>query len=389
MLRKNKRGILRALSAGALLLLFLLQAGASAGAETARTETVTDLIGREVDLIPGSYERVVCIGAGALRMYSYIGDMSRICGVEDIDNLQMDTRPKVFDSSARPYILAYGDLLSGLPSCGTGGPNAQTAEAEKILSCSPDIVISEYEDTEKENALQEQLGVPVVTLKASPGGVFTEEFSASIRLLGKIFGREEKAETLISFVETETAEITRRTSGIPEEEKPVVYICGLGSWGTTNHLMTSESFPAFSVANIKNAVTGLGIKGIGPIEEEKFISLGESVDIMFIDSAAIKNIKPFYEQDRSLFELCRAWRDGEVYLEMAYNAYYTNYEIALANAWFMAKTVYPERFSDIEITAKLNEITKVFLGKEMASDIYSCAESYGGYRKIDPESFFG
>ena len=50
---------------------------------------------------------------------------------------------------ARPYVTAYGDAFSKLPSCGVGGPNAQAAEAEKILSCNPDIVISEYEDVEK------------------------------------------------------------------------------------------------------------------------------------------------------------------------------------------------------------------------------------------------
>ena len=31
--------------------------------------TVTDMIGREVTVTPGSYKRVVCVGAGALRMY--------------------------------------------------------------------------------------------------------------------------------------------------------------------------------------------------------------------------------------------------------------------------------------------------------------------------------
>ena len=34
------------------------------------TVTVTDMIGRELELTPGSYQRVVCIGAGALRLYS-------------------------------------------------------------------------------------------------------------------------------------------------------------------------------------------------------------------------------------------------------------------------------------------------------------------------------
>ena len=52
----------------------------------------------------------------------------------------------MFDSVARPYMLAYGEAFTALPSCGVGGPQAQTAEAEKILACNPDIVISEYED---------------------------------------------------------------------------------------------------------------------------------------------------------------------------------------------------------------------------------------------------
>ena len=76
------------------------------------------MIGREVTVTPGSYKRVVCIGAGALRMYSYIGDVSLLCGVEDIDNTTLDERPKMFDSVARPYVLAFGDTFSALPSCG-------------------------------------------------------------------------------------------------------------------------------------------------------------------------------------------------------------------------------------------------------------------------------
>ena len=202
----------------------------SAPSEAPSEITVTDMIGRELTVTPGSYTRVVCIGAGALRMYSYIGDVSLLCGVEDIDNLTLEERPKMFDSVARPYVLAYGDVFSTLPSCGVGGPNAQAAEAEKILSCNPDIVISEYEDVEKEDALQEQLGVPVVTLKSGPNGVFDDAFSQSMTLLGQIFGEEEKAEALVSFISAETAEIAERTASIADEDKPAVYVCGLGNW---------------------------------------------------------------------------------------------------------------------------------------------------------------
>lgn len=357
-------------------------------AATASPITVTDMIGREVTVTPGSYQRVVCIGAGALRMYSYIGDVSLLSAVEDIENTTLATRPMMFDSVARPYVIAFGDVFNTLPSCGVGGPMAQAAEVEKILACNPDIIISEYEDVAKANALEAQLGVPVITLKSGDNGVFDDSFKGTMTLLGKIFCEEERAATLVSFIESEAAAITARTKDVAEADKPSVYICGLGNWGTTNHLMTSQNYISFEVANIKNAVAGLSTNGITPIEEEKFVDIGDEIDIMILDAAAVKNVKPLYKEDATMFDHVKAWQDGEVYLQMAYNAYYTNYEIALINTWFVAKAVYPELFSDIDMTAKTNEICKAFLGKEMATEIFAYPSSFGGYQKINTATFF-
>ena len=363
------------------------EAPAETPAESAEI-TVTDLIGREITVTPGSYQRVVCIGAGALRLYSYIGDVSLLCGVEDIDNETLSERPKMFDSVARPYVLAHSDMFASLPSCGVGGPNAQSPEAEKILTCEPDIVISLYGDADKANALQEQLGVPVVTLMSGPDSVFDESFNKSLRLLGTIFEESEKAETLIGFIAAERAEIEARTADIAEEDKPAVYICGLGNWGTTNHLMTAQDYVSFRVANVKNVVSGLGAPGAQPIEAEKFVALGEDMDAMIFDAAAVKNIKPLYAEDPAMFDTCRAWREGEAYLQLAYNAYYTNYEIALINTWFAAKTAYPDRFEDVDMTEVTNRVTTAFLGKPLSEEIYACPNSFGGYQKIDTATFF-
>ncbi len=365
------------------------EAGVESSSEAQAEEiTVTDMIGREVTVVPGSYKKVVCIGAGALRMYSYIGDVALLSGVEDIDNESLEERPKMFDGVARPYMLAYGEDFKSLPSCGVGGPNAQAAESEKILSCEPDIIISEYEDVEKEDALSEQLGVPVITLKSGPMGVFDESFKGSMELLGQIFDNEEKASELVKFIEDEKKDIADRTANIADEDKPSVYICGLGNWGTTNHLMTAQNYVSFNIANVKNVVTDLEKNGIQEIEEEKFVALGENTDIMFIDAAAVKNIKPLYAEDKTMFDSVKAWNDGEVYLEMAFNAYYTNYETALINTWFIAKTVYHDAFEDIDITEKTNEVTKMFLGKELADQINAKPASFGGYQKIDTKTFF-
>lgn len=369
-------------------LLALLNCATLAPASAEEAVAVTDMIGREVQVVPGSYERVVCIGAGALRMYCYVGDVSLLCGVEDIDNETLQDRPRMFDGVARPYVLAYGDVFASLPSCGVGGPNAQAAEAEKILSCDPDLVISEYEDVEKADALQEQLGVPVVTLRSGADGVFDDAFAGSMALLGTVFDAQERAQALVDFVQAERADIQRRTEAFQGDERPGAYICGLGNWGTTNHLTTAQDYAAFEVANVRNVLTGLAVSGIQPIEAELFVSLGEEMDVLFIDAAAVKNIAPLYQADAAMLDSCRAWRDGEAYLLLAYNAYYTNYEIALLNTWYIAKTVYPDAFADVDIVEKANEITRAFLGVELAGQMFECPNSYGGYQRIDTQTFF-
>ena len=100
---KAKKVIALLLTLAALLSLCACGGTSAPGEITADADvTVTDMIGREVAVTPGAYERVVCIGAGALRMYCYVGDVALLCGVEDIDNETLSERPKMFDAVARP-----------------------------------------------------------------------------------------------------------------------------------------------------------------------------------------------------------------------------------------------------------------------------------------------
>lgn len=236
---------------------------------------LTDLIGREMTVTPGSYSRVVCIGADALRLYSYIGDVASLCGVEDIDNRALSA----FDDSLRPYLSVYGAALSDLPSCGLGGTDAGAIDAERISACKPDIVISSYRDAPAAERLAQTLGVPVVTIRTGDG-VFDRSFRQSVRLLGVLFGRTGLAAALIRFVEAQHTELVKRTG-----EEPA--------------------------AN-------------GPAKEE---------------------------------------------------AYGTNYELALINAWHAAKTAYPDRFADVDLAEKANAITTAFYGKPLYEEL-SLSEIY-------------
>jgi iron complex transport system substrate-binding protein len=42
----------------------------------------------------------------------------------------------------------------------------------------------------------------------------------------------------------------------------------------------------------------------------------------------------------------------------------------------------------VDLTEKTNEVTKLFLGEELAEEIFACPSSFGGYGKIDTDTFF-
>ena len=343
---------------------------------------LTDMVGRQVDLEPGTYSRVLCIGAGALRLYSYIGDVDKICAVEDIDNLALSERPKMFDGVARPYMVAFADDFRGLPSCGVGGPKNQTVETEKILSCEPDLIFSEYEDADIANALQTAVGAPVITLDYGSGNVLNASMYGSLLAIGKAMDKESKAKELVTYCNDSVKTIYETTKAVSKKK---AYVAGLGNWGTADAYSTSPSYEAFVYANVDNIVKNRPTQGVQTIDKELFLTLAPEMDTMFFDVASVKNIKG----QGIDFSACAAFKTGEVYLQMGYNVYYTNVETSLINCWFVAKSIYPEVFKNIEISAKADEVYQKFLGKALYSSVLEYPMSYGGYQKIaNPAEFF-
>jgi len=51
-----------------------------------------------------------------------------------------------------------------------------------------------------------------------------------------------------------------------------------------------------------------------------------------------------------------------------YNSYNTNYETVLADAYFIGKTLYPDRFADVDPVEKADEIYTFFVGKPVFAD---------------------
>lgn len=333
------------------------------------TVTVTDMLGRTVT-VPKNVKRPVCIGAGTLRLYSYIGDMNALAGVEECE--------KGFLISSRPYQYANEDQFKNLPSVGAGGPQG-SPDAEAILSASPDVIFAIYIslDTSDFDELQKKTGIPVVVLSYGQTEAFDEKITESLSLMAKILGKEERAEEVTDCISKIKADLKNRTDDIKEENKKTVYLGCLNKFGSHGIGSSTANYSLFDAVGARNILDEAGYKGYqGNIDTETLLSLNP--DVIILDAGGLGIFSEEYRKNPTVYNNLSAFKNGEVFVQMPYNAYYTNLETAYANAYFIGKTLFPDAFSDIDPTEKLNEISRTLLGCDCSDYIFETAGiSYG------------
>ena len=380
--------------------LFILTLGAllsSCGPGTSSTSqegqiTLTDALGRNVALVPGKAQRIVCIGAGALRLYSYIGDQDRLAGVERIEVDPGENGEFGYLNSPyalRPYQKVFGSNWADLPSCGMGGPKAQVVETEAIALCNPDLIISAYDqDKQGMDDLQSLLGVPVLTLSYGETEAFDDALISSLDILGKALGKEERSDELISYISRIEEDLSARKSQIKEGEEVTAYLAGQARYGLRSFESSTAQYAIFDAVGVINPLDEMGLVGYqGSVNLENLIV--SSPDKIYLDASSLAMLKADFQiaEKKEAIEAIEAVKYNEVYLSMPYNSYYTNLEIAYCDAYWTGVTAYPELYSDIDLEQKCNEITNMFLGVDFysnptrqddISDVY-----YGGFAKLD------
>jgi len=324
---------------------------------------IKDLLGREVE-VPSNVNRIVAVGPGALRLIAYLKATDMVVGVEDFEKL----RP-----SGRPYILAYPELKE-LPSVGPGGPG-KLPDLESLIALQPDVVFITYVDRKTAQDIQEKTGIPVVVLSYGNLGTFEDEdLFRSIELAGKILGREEKAHEVVDFIKKAQEDLTTRSEGV---ESPTVYVGGIGYKGAHGIDSTEAKYPPFVVLQARNVVDELG-EGHKFIDPEKLLVWDP--EYIFIDENGLNLVLDDYSKHREFYESLSAVKRGKVYGILPYNYYTTNIGTALADAYFIGKILYPERFTDIDPEEKADEIYEFLLGKRVYGEM---AEQFGGFGRID------
>ncbi|MBP2071484.1 MULTISPECIES: iron ABC transporter substrate-binding protein [Thermoanaerobacterium] len=338
--------------------------------QNGQTVTVTDLVGRQIRIkLP--VKKVVAIGPGALRLITYIDGVNRVSGVENIDKKLTD---------GRTYNMVFYNELNKLPVIGQGGPDS-VPDAENLVQANPDVIfVASLLDKSKADELQAKTGIPVVVLSYGKLGTFDEDVYTSLNVVGKIMGKEDRAEKLVSQIKKIQEDLNYRTKEIPDYKKPTVYIGALGFKGGHGIESTQCNYPPFAAIHAKNVADTLKQNGSIVIEREKLLSWNP--DILFVDEGNFDLVKQDYQKNPNFYKSLKAVKNNNVYGMLPYNQYTTNIETALVDSYWAGKVLYPEQFKDVDPEVKANEIYTLFFGDKGKNVYNEMKKFFGGFEKI-------
>jgi iron complex transport system substrate-binding protein len=351
----------------------LLLSGCSGKKESAgasRTITVTDLAGREVSIkLPVKKANINWSGSGGAFM-----TMSALLGT-DVANYLASWD----DGLVKNRFDMYEEYVSKVPALKNipvvGGVDTNDFNIEKLIASKPDVVIWTLSVQEQAKAVVEpalkQAGIPIVYIDHHAETV--ENHSRSTRLLGQIFEKEERAEEIVKFYIDNMNMIQSRIANA--KTKPVVYMevtsTGPASYGNTysNNFMWGAMIVKAGGANMADGI----VKNAAPVEAE--LVLSKDPDIIILNGSywpasptsvrmgylsneeeTQRLLKPYF--DRPGWRQLKAYKNGRVYA-VHHGLGREVYDVAAVA--FLAKSIHPDLFQDLDPMTMLEEYYDRFL----------------------------
>ena len=234
------------------------------------------------------------------------------------------------------------------------------SNVEEILAAEPDLYITS--DSELAQQVRDA-GVPAVNLMFSDYDTMKESFTT----LGQILGGEyqEKLTKWCEYQEEWETTIRERLADVPEEEKPVLYYCSAQQSDALTATFATDSICG-DWTDICGAVY-LGSLASDPnaseLTEEEILSLNPDVIIV----GGIQQASAYSQlEGNEVWSDVTAVKDGRYYLAPMGMFSWCRFgmESAMMLPW-LAQTLYPDLFTDIDMEQIVFDFYKDFAGVEL------------------------
>lgn len=329
------------------------QSAETDAAETAAgTRLITDSEGREVE-IPEKVESIVCLNVGALRYTCYMQAQDLVIGVEDYEKEQ---------SISRGYNYVNFELFQDLPVVGNNGEHYP----EEIIYADPDVIVMSAYDDSDADSLQEKTGIPVVVVPGSDS-MMDEGAYETFRIMGELYGKEDRAQELIDYMDSIKEDLETRTADVAEEDKLTAYVAGVSYKGAHGFEGTEAGYGPFAAINAKNLADETGQTGPFDIDLEQVLAWDP--DVIFVDFNGLDLVNEDYASNPEYYEQLTAVQEGRVYSQISFRSSASNLDTALADTYYAASVLYPEQFADVDPEEKAAEIFEMLLGENFYEDL--------------------
>ena len=241
----------------------------------AATITVTDIAGRTVEVEKNP--RKVVLGEGrmiyTLALLDNDNPFERVVGWKD-DMIKFD--PDAY----RKYLAAFPEAAD-LPNFGS--PYSGEWNLEAVIALGTDLVVMNLGNLlrAQESGIigkLESAGVATVFVdfRQDP----TQNTIPSIQLLGRIFDKRDEADAFTDFYQRQMKLIYARISGIPADERPVVFIENAAGYNPNSCCRT------YGAANLGRLVDLAGGRNWGSLKFPGF-STNVSLEAIFADDPEV------------------------------------------------------------------------------------------------------
>ncbi|MCK9632380.1 MAG: ABC transporter substrate-binding protein [Methanoregula sp.] len=331
-------------------------------------KTVIDSRGVAVQ-VPASPQRVLAISDGLIEgMMVILGEEDKQVGVGSTCvqlsykfNYPQSEGPNLSYQNGMNTVRYLNPRLADLTLVGQSG---QAINYETVAGLKPDVIIMRLGDCTLRYPNDEKipksietlnsLGIPLVIIKSphfydSPN---MSGLSDEIKIIGSVFGKEERATQTAQYLEEQVNMIKSRTRDVPEDKKPTVLILGLsptarqaGGAGVVYGTDTIESYFIEDIANAKNAYQENAY--FKTISAEQILALNPDVIVLstaygYHPAEELYNA-PYYQNLREL----KAVKEKRVY-SMPYTPCNCDRRLEYPlDVMVIARGAYPDRFSDI------------------------------------------
>jgi len=325
--------------------------------EMTKTETkvIVDQHGRNVT-IPTNVNRVVSLHHHTIDIINELQGEDKLVGIL-----------KSWESNLGPGFIRIMPGIETLPTPG----DLTSVNVEELLSLHPDVVFVAHQMPKDVIDRIQSAGIPVVAIAlydaeyqeasklnpnlTDPDKAYNEGLKHGISIIGEVIGKEKESDALIEYTYQNREFVLSRTSSIPREERVRVYNANpdLYTYGTGKY--TGVMIDRAGGVNVAE-----NINGYKQVTMEQILTWNPDV-IIIQDRYA--NVADEINNDPAWSEI-NAVKNGKIIITPEYVkpwGHPTPESMALGELW-MAKTLYPEKFMDVDLDRMAEEFYQKFYG---------------------------